>query len=449
MQSSIPLITAVQPEVVQWRRHIHENPYVAYEEQPTADYVADILSNMPAPLDIRRLTPNSVVADLRGGAGEGPTYALRADMDALPLQEESGEPFSSKRPGVMHACGHDAHTAMLLGAVKVLCQMRDRIRGTVRFIFQHAEEVIPSGAKQLVGLGVLDGVSMIFGLHVAAEFPVGIISTRQGTLYGACNDFDIVIRGAGGHASQPELCVDPILIASEVVPSGTISCRVGTLMGACNDFDIVIRGAGGHASQPELCVDPILIASEVVASLQSVVSRRVSALKAPVLSVTQISGGTGAYNVIPDSVHMRGTLRCLDRETQACVPRMMEEIIAGITKAHGAQYKLSWLEPNIVTYNDPKAYEVAKAAAVRLVGEDNYHELPTPLLGVADFSEYQAVVPGCLCWLGVGKSGLGSANNHNYSSKFRMEEAGMEVGVKHHVLIIASLMMQQECSKGD
>ncbi|AYU78455.1 putative N-acyl-L-amino acid amidohydrolase [Leishmania infantum JPCM5] len=394
------LITAVQPEVVQWRRHIHEYPYVAYEEQPTADYVADVLSSMPAPLDIRRLTPNSVVADLRGGAGEGPMYALRADMDALPLQEESGEPFSSKRPGVMHACGHDAHTAMLLGAVKVLCQMRDRIRGTVRFVFQHAEEVVPSGAKQLVGLGVLDGVSMIFGLHVD------------------------VMR-----------------------PSGSIWCRMGTIMGACNDFDIVIRGAGGHASQPELCVDPILIASEVVANLQSVVSRRVSALKAPVLSITTFEGGRGSYNVIPDTVRMRGTLRCLDRDTQARVPSLMEEIIAGITKAHGAQYELSWLEPNIVTYNDPKAYEVAKAAAVRLVGEGNYHELSTPLLGVADFSEYQAVVPGCLCWLGVGNSALGDANNHNYSSRFRMNEAGMELGVKHHVLIIASLMMQTEGSK--
>ncbi|RNC42881.1 aminoacylase, partial [Trypanosoma cruzi] len=154
------LISAVQPEVVQWRRHIHENPYLAYEEQPTADYVASVLTAMPAPLEIRRLTPNSVIADLRGGAGEGPIYALRADMDALPLQEESGEPFSSKRPGVMHACGHDAHTAMLLGAVKVLCQVKDKIRGTVRFIFQHAEEVIPSGAKQLVQLGVLEGVKM-------------------------------------------------------------------------------------------------------------------------------------------------------------------------------------------------------------------------------------------------------------------------------------------------
>ncbi|KAK7197215.1 amidohydrolase [Novymonas esmeraldas] len=394
------LIAAVQPEVVQWRRHIHQNPYIAYEEQPTADYVAGILASMPAPLEIRRLTPNSVVADLRGGAGDGPTYALRADMDALPLQEESGESFSSKRPGVMHACGHDAHTAMLLGAVKVLCQMRDRIRGTVRFIFQHAEEVIPSGAKQLVGLGVLDGVSMIFGLYVDA-----------------------------------------------MRPCGSIWCRMGTMMGACNDFDIVIRGAGGHASQPELCIDPILVASEVVANLQSVVSRRVSALAAPVLSITTFDGGRGSYNVIPDTVHMRGTLRCLDREVQARVPGLMEEITAGIAKAHGAQYELSWLEPNIVTYNDPQAYEVAKAAAVRLVGEQHYHELPTPLLGVTDFSEYQAVVPGCLCWLGVGGSGAGDVHNHNYSSKFRMSEAGMEVGVKHHVLVIASLMMQTEGAK--
>ncbi|RNC60675.1 aminoacylase [Trypanosoma cruzi] len=223
------LISAVQPEVVQWRRHIHENPYLAYEEQPTADYVASVLTAMPAPLEIRRLTLNSVIADLRGGAGEGPIYALRADMDALPLQEESGEPFSSKRPGVMHACGHDAHTAMLLGAVKVLCQVKDKIRGTVRFIFQHAEEVIPSGAKQLVQLGVLEGVKMIFGLHVSAATPAGKISTRSGTLYGACNDFDIVIKGAGGHASQPELCTDPIVIAAEVVMGlqTIVSRRIG------------------------------------------------------------------------------------------------------------------------------------------------------------------------------------------------------------------------------
>ncbi|KAK7197216.1 amidohydrolase [Novymonas esmeraldas] len=387
------LIAAVQPEVVQWRRHIHQNPYVGYEEQPTADYVAGILANMPAPLEIRRLTPNSVVADLRGGAGDGPTYALRADMDALPLQEESGESFSSKRPGVMHACGHDAHTAMLLGAVKVLCQMRDRIRGTVRFIFQHAEEVTPSGAKQLVGLGVLDGVSMIFGLHVRCSLPVG-----------------------------------------------TLESRPGTLKGACNDFDIVIRGAGGHASQPELCTDPIVVAAEVVTALQSIISRRVSALKTPVLSVTQISGGNGAYNVIPDTAHLRGTLRSLDREVQARVPRLMKEVVAGIAKAHGAQYELSWLEPNIVTYNDPKAYEVAVQAAHDTVGEQHYHVLENPGFGVEDFSEYQAVVPGCFMYIGSKPHGVDSAAPaHN--SKFRVNEDAFAYGMTLHVNVIRRLLM--------
>ncbi|EKG00627.1 aminoacylase, putative,N-acyl-L-amino acid amidohydrolase, putative [Trypanosoma cruzi] len=388
------LISAVQPEVVQWRRHIHENPYLAYEEQPTADYVASVLTTMPAPLEIRRLTPNSVIADLRGGAGEGPIYALRADMDALPLQEESGEPFSSKRPGVMHACGHDAHTAMLLGAVKVLCQVKDKIRGTVRFIFQHAEEVIPSGAKQLVQLGVLEGVKMIFGLHVSAATPAGKISTRSGTLYGACNDFDIVIKGAGGHASQPELCTDPIVIAAEVV------------MG-----------------------------------LQTIVSRRIGALKAPVLSVTTFHGGTGSYNVIPDTAHLRGTLRCLDRDVQALVPCLMEEIVAGIAKAHGAQHEISWLEPNIVTYNDPAAYEIAKDVISEFVGADAFLEKEQPLFGVEDFSEYVAKTPGCFCLLGIRDEASCSVYTE-HSSKFKVYEKALEHGVQMHVGFIVKLLMR-------
>ncbi|KEG13575.1 putative aminoacylase, putative,N-acyl-L-amino acid amidohydrolase [Trypanosoma grayi] len=388
------LIEAVQPEVVRWRRHIHENPYVAYEEQPTADYVADILAKMPASLVIKRLTPNSVVADLHGGAGEGPMYALRADMDALPLQEESGEPFSSKRPGVMHACGHDAHTAMLLGAVKVLCQVKDRIRGTVRFIFQHAEEVIPSGAKQLVELGVLDGVKMIFGLHVAAETPAGKITTRCGTLYGACDDFDIVIKGAGGHASQPELCIDPIVVAAHVVTS-----------------------------------------------LQTIVSRRIGALKAPVLSISTFHGGTGSYNVIPDTVHLRGTLRCLDRDVQVRVPGMVEEIVAGVAKAHGAQHEVSWLEPNIVTYNDPAAYEIAKEVISRFVGTDAFVEREHPSFGVEDFSEYVAKIPGCFCHVGIRDENFGSVFTE-HSSKFKLYENALKHGVQMHVGYIVKLLIE-------
>lgn len=439
------LINAVLPEVIGWRRHIHANPYVAYEEKPTADFVASVLREMPAPLLIHHPTPSSVVADLVGTAPNddgqsGPTYALRAEMDALPLQEESGEPFSSTRPGVMHACGYDAHTAMLLGAAKVLCHVRERINGTVRFIFQHAEEVIPSGANELVRLGVLDGVSMIFALYIDA-----------------------------------------------MKPTGTILTRMGTMMSACNDFDIFIRGTGGHAAQPEVCVDPIPIACEVVSNLQHCVSRKMPALKAPVLSITTLEAGTGSYNVIPDFAHLRGTLRCLDREVQRQMPKKIEEVVAGITAAHGATYEISWLVPNIVTYNDPVAYDIAKATAIHIVGSDHFFDLETPMMGVTDFSEYQAIIPGCLCLLGAKadrkkckkvdrereneirkeecekeevikpKNDLSaelpiqlddedsddSLLCRNYSSTFRMNENAMKTGVQFYVLLVASLLMQK------
>nr|CCC89375.1 putative N-acyl-L-amino acid amidohydrolase [Trypanosoma congolense IL3000] len=386
------LIQAVQPEVVQWRRHIHQNPCLSHQERPTADYVETVLSKMPAVLNIRRPTDNSVVADLHGGAGGGPTFALRADMDALPLQEESGESFSSKCEGVMHASGHDAHTAILLGAVKVLCQIRNKICGTVRFIFQHAEEVIPSGAKQLVQLGVLDGVKMIFGLSV-----------------------DVT------------------------KPPGTVLCKSGVLMSACDDFDIFIHGAGGHASQPELCIDPIVVAAQVVVALQTIVSRRTGALAAPVLSITTIQGGMGSYNVIPDTVHLRGTLRSLDSEVQARVPAMVEEVVSGIAKAHGARHVVRWLEPNIVTFNDPSAYDVVKCVAERVVSATSFVELTAAMMGVADFGEYAAVVPGCLFLLGAGDECGKSTSNHNYSSRFSLNEGAMLEGVKMFVGLIVTL----------
>ncbi|CAJ16503.1 amidohydrolase, putative [Trypanosoma equiperdum] len=395
------LIQAVQPEVVQWRRHIHENPCLSHKEQQTADYVESILRSMPAKLDIRRLTPSSVVADLRGGAGDGPTYALRADMDALPLQEESGEPFSSKLPGVMHACGHDAHTAILLGAIKVLCHVKDKICGTIRFIFQHAEEVIPSGAKQLVQLGVLDGVKMIFGLAVDVSNP-----------------------------------------------PGTVLCKSGVLTSACNDFDIVIQGASGHASQPELCIDPIVIGAQVVMSLQTIVSRRIGALTTPVLSIATFQGGRGGYNVIPDTVHLRGTLRCLDSGVQKRVPAMVEEIVAGITSAHGAKHTVSWLEPNIVTYNNEAAYDVVKRVAEHVVSGITFVELPTAMTGVTDFGEYGAVIPGCLFLLGAGNETNNSVSNHNYSSRFRLNENVMVDGVRMFVGLMMTLAVPDAPSPG-
>ncbi|ORC88903.1 putative N-acyl-L-amino acid amidohydrolase [Trypanosoma theileri] len=348
---------------------------------------------MPAPLDIKRLTPTSVIADLQGGAGEGPMYALRADMDALPLQEESGEPFSSKKPGVMHACGHDTHTAMLLGAVKVLCQVKDKIRGTVRFIFQHAEEVSPSGAKQLVELGVLDGVKMIFGLHNCPLTPPGKVKTRPGVFSAAVFDFDIVIKGRGGHASAPNKCIDPIVIASHIV------------MGMLG------------------------------------IPRQFTAQTAPVVSVTTITGGTGSFNVIPDTAQIKGTIRTIDRKAEEEAPALLKKMVEGVCAIHGADFTIDWPEPVYSTYNSQEAFDLWKSAIDASLGSDAFILQSEPNFGAEDFSEYQRVVPGCYANIGVRNEAIGAVHNC-HSSKYKVDEAGFLTGVKVHVALIESLMMK-------
>ncbi|KPI85640.1 putative aminoacylase, partial [Leptomonas seymouri] len=272
------MVRDVQPQVIEWRRHIHTYPCLSHEEGPTAAYVQEALEAMPAKLIIANPTKTSIIADLRGGAGEGPMIALRADMDALPLEELTDVPFKSQNPGVMHACGHDTHTACLLGAVRVLCAVQNKIKGTVRFVFQHAEEVSPSGARQMVEAGAMKGVNMIFGLHSNAKLAVGRASSRPG-------------------------------IASSAVI----------------DFDITVHGKGGHASAPQVCSDPIVIASDIVMNLQTIVSRRIAASKVPVISVTTLQAGTGSFNVIPDTALIRGTIRALSDEGERDAPRMLEE----------------------------------------------------------------------------------------------------------------------------
>lgn len=243
------LIADVEQDVLTWRRHLHANPELSFQEHKTADYIVEQLTRFGG-LKISRPTATSVVAYLQGAAA-GPCYALRADIDALPLQEKNDEPFCSTNPGVMHACGHDAHTAMLLGAARVLCQMQAQLTGSVCFIFQHAEELPPGGAQELVDLGYLDDVSMIFGLHVFPTVPTGIVNMKQ-----------------------------------------------GIFSAACDNFDIVIQGKGGHGSTPQYCIDPIVIGAEVATSLQNIVARKIDPLTVPVLSITTFQAGA-SYNVIP------------------------------------------------------------------------------------------------------------------------------------------------------
>ena len=384
------LIAGVEQQVLQWRRYLHANPELSFQEAQTADYIAGQLASL-GPLKISRPTPNSVVAELQGAA-PGPCYALRADIDALPIQEESDEPFCSTRPGVMHACGHDAHSAMLLGAASVLCQLQAQLQGSVRFIFQHAEEVPPGGAQELVDLGVLDGVEKIFGLHVMPNSPTGEVGLKEGVF---CASTD--------------------------------------------NFDITITGKGGHGSMPHLCIDPVVIGAEVVTALQNVVARRIDPLQVPVLTIATFQTGE-SYNVIPERVKLAGTLRTHHSNVREQVPQVMEQIISGITAAHGATYELRWTRGYVNGDNHPEACAIARQVIEKTLGPQALREVTQPLFGGEDFSSYQQKVPGCFLFIGSGNEKIGATYGvHN--PRFRLDEEALQTGVALHVGFIRQLLM--------
>eukprot|EP00796_Vickermania_ingenoplastis_P009369 gene9369-6588_t len=389
-----------QEHTVRWRRHIHANPDLSYEEGPTADYIESELRAMdPAGLlEIRRLLPTAVVADLRGGGGEGPLIALRSDHDALPLNEETDEPFKSTKPGVMHACGHDSHTAMLLSAVMLLLGEVDRLRGGVRFIFQHAEEKgsAGGGAKPLIEAGVLDGVKMIFGIHV---WP------------------------------------------SPDAPTGTVVMRSGPMMSSADSYDIILTGPGGHASQPHCTVDLMAVAGHVLTSLQMMVTRRLPASLAPVLTICSAETSTSAYNVIPTSVKLRGTLRTTDNKVREDARRMMVEVIEGMAHAFGAEAEVQFSCGVPVTVNHPEAFAVAHAVAKTVLkSESDVGLLPFAVGAAEDFSRYAQIIPGNYTFIGTfnEKKGCTAAV---HSSHFKLDEEAMKVGIKMHYGTGAQLLM--------
>eukprot|EP00796_Vickermania_ingenoplastis_P009371 gene9371-6590_t len=389
-----------QEHTVRWRRHIHANPDLSYEEGPTADYIESELRAMdPAGLlEIRRLLPTAVVADLRGGGGEGPLIALRSDHDALPLNEETDEPFKSTKPGVMHACGHDSHTAMLLSAVMLLLGEVDRLRGGVRFIFQHAEEKgsAGGGAKPLIEAGVLDGVKMIFGIHVGP---------------------------------------------SKDAPTGTVLIKKGTVMSSADSYDIILTGPGGHASQPHCTVDLMAVAGHVLTSLQTMVTRRLPASLAPVLTICSAETSTSAYNVIPTSVKLRGTLRTTDNKVREDARRMMVEVIEGMAHAFGAEAEVQFSCGVPCAVNHPEAFAVTDAAVRKMFGDKKVIVIPVAAAGSEDFARYQEVVPGNFVFIGTWNEAKG-CTGQIHSSYFKLDEEAMKVGVKVHYAHISALLME-------
>lgn len=371
---------ALAPQVVAWRRHLHRHPEVAFEEVETSRFIADTLAAVPG-LVVRRPTRTSVVAELRG-ARPGPTIAVRADIDALPIHEENEVDYRSTRPGAMHACGHDGHTAIVLGLATLLGAHAAELAGTVRFIFQHAEELSPGGAEELVQQhGVMDGVAQVIGLHLWAPMPVG----RIGIL-------------------------------------------AGPAMAAPDQFQCTITGKGGHAAIPQECVDPIAIGAQIVTALQQVVSRTVDPLDPVVLSVTQFVAGT-TFNVIPNSAYLAGTVRTFEPALRRAVPAQMERIIRGIAEAFGAAVDFRYELGYRPVVNDRALADRLRQVVTRTFGPDTLIDL-RPTMGGEDFSAYQQRAPGVFAFVGAGNAAAGIVHPHHHP-RFQVDERALDVGLRY------------------
>ncbi|WP_309571590.1 amidohydrolase [Deinococcus sp.] len=373
----IPTERAAQ--VIAWRRWLHQHPELSFHEHRTAQYVEDVLGTFPN-VSVTRPTPTSVLATLTGTAGPGRTVLLRADMDALPIQEDTGLDFASQTPGVMHACGHDGHTAMLLGAVQELSAHPDTVHGEVRFIFQHAEELFPGGARELVDAGLMDGVDAAVGTHLMSPVPAGVIVLRD-----------------------------------------------GPLLASPDSFELTIHGKGGHAAFPHTTIDPVVIAAQVILAFQTVISRQRDPVKAGVLSVTTLHGGM-AHNVIPGEVTLGGSVRTFDPELRADMPRRMEQVVKGITDAYGATYTLVYHTGYDAVNNDPGLTQVLREVAAEALPDVSLHP-GEPLMGGEDFSAYMTRVPGSFILIGAG--GPDAAPHHH--PKFDIDERALEVGTRMYV----------------
>ena len=357
----------ILPEIISVRHNIHRYPELAGQEVQTSRLVRNILSFT----DIKLLKPfigTDVVGILRG-AKPGGNVTLRADMDALPLDEINELPYRSEFPGKMHACGHDGHTAMLLGAALALNEFKEDLSGSVRFVFQPGEEIAAMG-KALVESGALlnPEPDAVFALHGASDLPVGMLASRP-----------------------------------------------GTIMAAAGFFKIVITGRGGHGSRPELAIDPIIVACKVVDALQTICSRNIAPQDAAVVSVCRFEGGKNA-NVIPETVILEGTTRFLESEVGERLPGLIERTVKGVCEALGAFYEFEYSLPYIPTVNNPKIYEFARKVSQEYFGKSNWFELPKSSMGGEDFSYYLERYPGVFCNIGMGENSPGIHNmNFNFN----------------------------------
>jgi amidohydrolase/hippurate hydrolase len=359
----------IETEIIKIRRHLHQYPELSLEEFKTTEYLEDELNKIPGISISREGLKTGIIAVIKG-KNEGKTIALRADMDALPIKENTNLNFASKNDGIMHACGHDIHTAILLGTAKILSQFKDQIDGTIKFFFQPAEEKL-AGAKSIIKAGGLENpeVDAIIGVH-----------------------------------TWPNL------------PGGTIGIKKGSFMASADEIKIKIRGKGGHAAHPEDCIDPIIIAAHILTKIQTIVSRETSPLDPLVITFGTINAGT-ASNIIPDEVIMTGTVRTVNHETHDKIFSKLERIVVhtAISMGGAAELEVNIGTPPLIA--DEKIVDLIDESAASVIGKANVKYLREPSMGGEDFAFYLEKIPGALIRVGT--------SNNNQKSKISLHNASI------------------------
>lgn len=376
LQDIFKSIDGSYQDMVDIRRYLHQYPELSFQEYKTAEYIADFYEELGIPYE-QNVGGNGVIATLKGGK-PGKTVALRADFDALPIQDEKDVPYKSKVDGVMHACGHDGHTATLLTLAKVMKGYQSNIPGTIVFLHQHAEEYAPGGAKPMIEAGALDDVDAVFGTHLWATTPLGILETST-----------------------------------------------GTFMAGTDRFEIVIQGQGGHGAYPHETKDSIVIGAQLISQLQQIVSRRIDPLKTAVVTVGAFEAGE-AFNIIPDRAKILGTVRYLEKDVQETVIRELERLIEGVCLSANVSYTLDYFK------GYPPLINHAEDAELVLKATENIKEIKKasniiPVMGGEDFAYYTQKRPGAYFFTGAQKEGNLYPHHH---PKFDIDERALPVAAK-------------------
>ena len=384
-------VNKISKNIIEWRRHIHTYPELGMELPKTAEFVAEKLSTWG--IDVQTEIGISGVVGKIKGSESGPTIALRADMDALPMQETSNVPYRSKHQNIMHACGHDGHTAMLLGAAKVLSQNKEHLKGSVRFIFQPGEEGY-FGAKHMIQDGCLEGVDEIYGIHLWNYQPYGEVGVKPG----------------------------PILAAAD-------------------KFIINVKGVGGHGAAPQGTVDAVVVGSHLVNSFQSIVSRNTNPIESAVVTVGKFQSGNN-FNIISDTAELIGTTRAYKEEVREMIVEKMNDIISGTEKMFGAESRMDYQKGYPPTVNADLPYKNIMSAAQKIVGE-NARE-PYLSMGAEDFSYFANEIPGCFFFVGSAPLDREPLSVPHHCSHFDIDERALLVGSSIFVQVVQDLLINNK-----